>query len=88
MTSMEERQQRANDNWERKERRDRAREQGDGLFAFGRELVTTHAFVLTQDRKFVPPPISVNDPGRLAAISDEVVTEGRVHRNTRPQRHE
>lgn len=48
------------------------------LFAFGVEIT----------RPFVPPPIRENDPTRLAAIADEVVSEGRVHRNTRPNRNE
>lgn len=48
------------------------------LFAMGADSI----------RAFAPPPIPENDPSRLAAIADEVVTEGRVHRNTREQRHE
>lgn len=40
------------------------------LFAFGSDMA----------RPFVPPPIRENDPTRLAAIADEVFTEGRAHR--------
>lgn len=40
------------------------------------------------DPIFKAPPISENDPKRLAQIADEVVSEGRRHVNTRPQRHE
>ncbi len=58
------------------------------LFSFAGDMTRTHAAVLMDDRKFLPPPIAENDPSRLAAIQDEVTTEGRVHRNTRPQRHE
>lgn len=52
------------------------------------DLFGLGADALREQAKFAPPPISENDPVRLAAIADEVRSEGRAHVNTRAQRHE
>lgn len=66
---------------ERHDQRIRAREQGDGFFAFATDLTRSHAreLILSQPAPlFGAPPLP--DPVRNAAIDAETFTEGRMHR--------